>query len=143
MMIKMSTYDDMKLYNGKVYTGMLIGRSHSWTYPNGKWLETKVAPDKWEFSFDSIKRRNNSSGDNTGARIGTAFHWYIIADQKATKLDNDSYKTEMTGVKFKIGHKRPHWRAFSYDYADQPSYPDMVRHALEEALTKLRKKEQI
>lgn len=134
----MNNYDELKEYNGKVYTGMMIGSSHNWQYPNGNWIETKVAPDKWEFSFESIKRRNRASGNNTGAVKGTMFHWYILADQQATKLDNDSYQTSMTGVKFKIGHKRPYWKRFSYDYSDQISYKEKVIQVLEETLFALK-----
>jgi hypothetical protein len=105
---------------------MLIGGSHDWLYPNGHWHETKVSPDKWEFSFESIKRRKHISKNNTGAAKGTTFHWFIIADQMATKLESDSYSTVMKGFKFKIGHKRPYWRNFSYDYQDQQSYKDRV-----------------
>jgi len=130
-------YDELKMYNGKVYTGMLIGRSHDWVYPCGRWKETKVAPDKWEFSFESVKRRTRSARENTGAAKGTTYHWYIIADQKAEKLDNDSYRTLMEGVKFKIGHKRPHWRSFSYDYEDQQPYNQRVKQVLEETLGEL------
>lgn len=133
----MKTYDELKEYNGKVYTGMLIGSSHNWLYPNGKWEETKLAPDKWEFSFESIKLRNRHSAVNSGASRGTTYHWYIIADQKATKLDSDSYRTTMTGLKFKIGHRRPHWKKFSYDYADQMSYNERVKLALKEILNNL------
>ena len=134
----MSSYNDLKEYNGKVYTGMLIGRSHSWVYPEGRWKETKVAPDKWEFSFESIKKRSYQSKDNTGAKRGTMFHWYIIADQKAEKIDNDSYKTSMSGLKFKIGHKRSYWKRFSYDYEDQETYKERVIRALEETLNALK-----
>lgn len=134
----MNNYNELKEYNGKVYTGMLIGGSHNWLYPEGRWRETKVAPDKWTFSFESVKKRSFQSGDNTGARRGTIFHWYIIADQKAEKLDNDSYKTSMNGMKFKIGHKRPYWKRFSYDYDDQQSYKERVIMALEETLEALK-----
>lgn len=131
-------YDELKVYNGKVYTGMRIGGSHSWVYPEGRWKETKLAPDKWEFSFESIKKRSFQSGDNTGAAKGTTYHWYILADQKAQKMDNDSYHTMMKGLKFKIGHKRPHWRSFSYDYDDQLSYKERVIQVLEEMLSMLK-----
>lgn len=130
----MNNYDELKIYNGKIYTGMMIGSSHDWVYNNGSWHETKLAPDKWEFSYDSIKRRTRSAGDNTGASKGTIYHWYIIADQKATKLDNDSYQTKMTGLKFKLGHKRPHWKKFSYDYPEQVSYDERLKQVLEEVL---------
>lgn len=113
---------------------MLIGRSHDWVYPNGHWVETKIEPDKWKFSFESIKHRNRPSKKNTGAASGTTFHWYILADQKATKLDNDSYQTTMKGVKFKLGHKRPYWKRFSYDYDDQLSYNERVKQVLENTL---------
>jgi hypothetical protein len=132
-------YDELKMYNGKVYTGMRIGGSHSWVYPDGKWKESKVAPDKWEFSFESIKKRSFQSSDNKGAAMGTTYHWYIIADQKAQKMDNDSYRTIMNGLKFKIGHKRPHWRSFSYDYKDQLNYKEKVIKVLEETLMELKK----
>ena len=124
----------MKVYNGQLYTGMLIGAHHDWLYPNGRWHETKISPDKWEFSFESIKKRNHHSSDNTGAAKGTIFHWFIIADQMATKLDSDSYKTVMKGFKFKLGHKRPYWRKFSYDYEDQLSYNERVIQVLMETL---------
>ena len=134
----MNKYDELKKYNGEIYTGMQIGTSHNWLYPNGKWVETKVAPDKWEFTFDSLKVRNCPAGDNTGAAKGTTYHWYIIADQLATKLDNDRYETSMTGLKFKLGHRRPYWRMFSYDYEEQLSYKERVIKILEETLELLR-----
>ena len=116
---------------------MLIGGSHDWLYPNGHWHETKLAPDKWEFSFEAMKRRNHTALENTGAALGTTYHWYIIADQKATKLDSDSYQTKMTGLKFKLGHKRPYWKKFSYEYAGQMSYQDRIKLALQEILDDL------
>jgi hypothetical protein len=134
----MSNYDEIKKYNGKLYSGMQIGASHNWLYQDGRWLETKVAPDKWEFSYDSIKVRNRPAGDNTGAARGTIYHWYIVADQLATKLNNDSYRTSMKGVKFKLGHKRPYWKKFSYDYAEQLSYREMVICVLEKTLRALK-----
>jgi hypothetical protein len=44
----------------------------------------------------------------------------------------------MNGLKFKIGHKRPHWRSFSYDYEDQLSYKERVIQVLEEMLKALK-----
>jgi hypothetical protein len=109
---------------------MFIGSSHDWLYPNGKWHEIKLAPEKWKFTFESVKKRSYTSPDNSGAAKGTTYHWYILADQKATKLDNDSYQTIMEGYKFKIGHKRPYWKTFSYNYDDQLSYNEKVIKAL-------------
>ena len=44
----------------------------------------------------------------------------------------------MNGVKFKVGHKRPHWRQFSYDYPEQLSYKEKVIQILENILVKLK-----
>lgn len=133
-------YDTFKVYGKKVYTGMRVGGSHHWNYNDGKWFETKQAPNKWKFKFDSIKSRINPAPSNTGASINTQFHWYIIADQIATKIDNNSYMTSMKGVKFKVGHKRPYWKTFSYNYPEQLSYKERIIEILEEILTELKNK---
>ncbi|MFX1388946.1 MAG: hypothetical protein ACFE9Z_02655 [Promethearchaeota archaeon] len=131
-------YNSLKKYNNNIYTGMKIGHSHHWNYHDGKWFETKKEPDKWSFKFDSLKTRINSAPINTGASINTKFHWYIIADQIATKIDNNSYMTSMKGIKFKIGHKRPYWKSFSYNYPDQLSYKEKVIEILEKVLNDLK-----
>ena len=38
--------------------------------------------------------------------MGTEYHWYILAHQNVRKLDANSYTTAMTGLKFKLAHKR-------------------------------------
>ncbi|MFW9821041.1 MAG: hypothetical protein ACFFE5_15665, partial [Candidatus Thorarchaeota archaeon] len=93
-------YNSLKKYNSKVYTGMRVGLSHQWKYTDGKWYETKEEPDKWNFKFDSLKTRINFAPSNTGASINSKFHWYIIADLIATKIDENSYMTSMQGIKF-------------------------------------------
>ena len=133
-------YNNLKTYNNIKYSGMRVGGSHHWNYNNGKWHETKEAPDKWSFKFKSIKTRVNPAPNNTGASINTKFHWYIIADQIATKIDSNSYMTSMNGVKFKIGHKRPYWKAFSYTYPDQVPYKERIIKILEEILVELKNK---
>jgi len=133
-------YNSLKKYNNKVYTGMRVGNSHNWNYTNGTWYEIKKAPDRWDFKFECLKTRINPAPNNTGASINTQFHWYIIADQIATKIDNNSYMTSMKGVKFKIGHKRPYWKTFSYNYPDQLSYKERIIKILEEILTELKNK---
>lgn len=116
---------------------MKVGGSHRWNF-NGEWLETKEAPDKWEFNFKSKKTRINPTPQNTGAQIGTKFHWYIVADQIATKIDSNSYKVDMNGLKFKVGHKRPYWRTFSYDYPEQLTYKEKIIEILEYLLKELK-----
>ena len=117
---------------------MRIGGSHQWLYDNGKWFETKLTPDVWQFSFHSIKTRFQNAPINSGAKVQTKYHWYIIADQIASKLDDNSYMTDMKGFKYKIGHKRPNWRSFSYDYPEQESYKERVIKILEDTLNKLK-----
>ncbi|HZN54271.1 MAG TPA: hypothetical protein VFB67_03035 [Candidatus Polarisedimenticolaceae bacterium] len=38
--------------------------------------------------------------------VGTEYHWHILAHQNVRKLNANDYTTSMTGLKFKIAHKR-------------------------------------
>ena len=38
--------------------------------------------------------------------VGTEYHWYILAHQNVRKLDANSYTTTLTGLKYKLAHKR-------------------------------------
>lgn len=131
------SFDDIKKYRGKVYTGMPVGMSHHWIYPNGTWREEKISPDRWKIDFRSQKRRNEEAPTGSGAGEGSRYHWYILADQEAVKLDKDSYETHMYGYKFKIGHRRPHWRKWSYEYPEQDPYRTKVKNALESILSEI------
>jgi hypothetical protein len=106
MMATKSRYDEIKQFNGQRYTGMKVGRSHTWRYDPGEWKERKVTPDRWEFRYAVPKRRAGRAPEGSGAPVGTAYHWYIVADQVVTKLDANSYMTEMVGYKLKLGHRR-------------------------------------
>jgi hypothetical protein len=101
-----SSYDELKEFGGKRYTGMRVGRSHTWKYEAGDWKERKVTPDRWEFRYSVVKRRAGRAPEGSGAPVGTAYAWYIVADQVVTKLDANSYMTEMVGHKLKVAHKR-------------------------------------
>ena len=104
---------------------MAVGGSHEWNYPDGVWKETKVAPDRWGFAFTSVKGRMREAPEGSGAEIGSGFHWLIVADQKAIKTGPNNYDTTMAGAKFKVGHKRPNWGKWSYEYHDR-CYEDIV-----------------
>jgi hypothetical protein len=106
MMTARSTYDQIKEFEGKRYTGMRVGRSHKWRYDAGDWSERKVTPDRWDFRYAVVKRRAGRAPEGSGAPLGTAYHWYIVADQIVTKLDANSYMTEMVGHKLKVAHRR-------------------------------------
>jgi hypothetical protein len=99
-------YNEIKFYGGKQYTGMSVGRSHKWHYDKGDWRETKITPDLWEISFNVTKRRAGHAPEGSGATVGTEYHWYIMAHQNVRKLNKDDYSTELTGLKFKLAHKR-------------------------------------
>ncbi len=131
-------YNAIKKYKDKVYTGMSIGGSHNWNYNNGKWFEVKNAPDIWKFTFDCVKKRAIPAPEKSGVNVQTKYHWFIVANQFATKLDNDSYSTHMSGVKFKLGHKRPYWRDFSYKYPEQTPYKEKVIAILQDIIDKLK-----
>jgi hypothetical protein len=47
----------------------------------------------------------------------------------------------MHGLKYKIGHKRPYWKGFSYTYKDQKSYRQKLIEILRETLLKLEQEE--
>jgi hypothetical protein len=100
------TYDQLKEFEGKRYTGMKVGRRHRWHYDAGDWTEKKVTPDQWEFEYAVVKRRAGRAPEGSGAPVGTAYRWYILAHQVVTKLDANSYTTEMAGLKYKLAHRR-------------------------------------
>ncbi|HVG36632.1 MAG TPA: hypothetical protein VNA10_02780 [Thermoplasmata archaeon] len=84
------------------------------------------------------QRAGEERAPGSGVPVGTQYHWYILAHQRVRKIDADSYTTLMSGVKYKIAHKRPHWRKWSSEYPDQPSETEKLMHVLEETLARLR-----
>jgi hypothetical protein len=100
------TYNEYKEFEGKQYTGMKVGRSHKWYYDKGEWKEKKITPDKWEFTYDVTKRRAGHAPEGSGVPVGTEYQWYILAHQNVRKLDANNYTTSMTGLKYKLAHKR-------------------------------------
>ncbi len=58
-----------------------------------------------------------------------------------TKLNKDEYETTMHGLKYKIGHKRPYWKGFSYIYKEQKSYRQKLIEILRDTLFKLEQEE--
>jgi hypothetical protein len=99
-------YNEYKEFEGKKYTGMRVGGTHEWYYDKGEWKEKKIAPDKWEFNYSVKKTRAWQAPEGSGVPVGTEYHWYILAHQNVRKLDANSYVTSMTGLKYKLAHKR-------------------------------------
>jgi hypothetical protein len=100
------TYNEFKVFEGKKYTGMRIGGRHKWYYEKGEWNEKKVTPDRWQFTYAVPKRRAGHAPPGSGVPVGTEYHWYILAHQNVRKLDANTYSTAMTGLKYKLAHKR-------------------------------------
>ncbi len=100
------SYNDFKEYEGQRYTGMKIGRSHKWYYDKGEWKETKVTPDLWQISYAVTKRRAGRAPEGSGVPVGTEYHWYVLAHQNVAKQTANDYTTSLTGLKFKIAHRR-------------------------------------
>jgi hypothetical protein len=101
-----ATYDAFKEFEGRRYTGMRVGRGHKWNYDAGVWTETKVTPDQWEIHYAVTKRRVGRAPEGSGVPVGTGYHWYILAHQNVTKLNANDYTTSLTGMKFKLAHRR-------------------------------------
>jgi len=101
-----ASYEAIKNYNGKQYVGMQIGRSHKWYYDKGEWKDKKITPDLWEIRYAVTKRRAGKAPSGSGAPVGTGYHWYIMAHQEVIKLNADDYSTVLSGLKYKVAHKR-------------------------------------
>jgi hypothetical protein len=99
-------YNAFKEFGGRKYTGMRVGRGHIWYYHEGEWKETKITPDKWEFTYAVNKRRKGNAPEGSGVPVGTEYHWYILAHQTVKKLNANDYTTSMTGMKYKLAHRR-------------------------------------
>lgn len=100
------SYNRFKEFDGRQYSGMSVGRSHKWYYDQGEWKETKITPDLWQLHYAVTKRRAGKAPEGSGAKVGTGYHWMILAHQTVVKLNSDDYSTVMTGLKQKIAHKR-------------------------------------
>src|SRR5215204_1166181 len=100
------TYNEFKDFEGRQYSGMKVGRSHKWYYDKGEWKETKITPDLWEISYAVTKRRAGKAPEGSGVPVGTEYHWYILAHQNVRKLNANDYTTSLTGLKYKLAHKR-------------------------------------
>ena len=100
------SYNEFKDFEGQRYTGMKIGRSHKWYYDRGEWKEKKITPDLWQVNYAVTKRRAGRAPEGSGVPVGTEYHWYVLAHQNTAKQSANDYTTSLTGLKFKIAHKR-------------------------------------
>ncbi|RAH82203.1 hypothetical protein BO86DRAFT_418634 [Aspergillus japonicus CBS 114.51] len=98
-------YNALKSFNGHVYSGMVVGGSHTWKYDEGTWKETKKEPDLWRIDYHTNKRRAKRAPEGSGAPVGTEYHWLIIGHQHVKKVDAKTYETHLTGSKYKLAYK--------------------------------------
>ncbi|KTC85008.1 hypothetical protein [Legionella brunensis] len=61
-----ASYNKFKEFEGKRYTGMKVGRSHSWIYDKGQRKETKMTPDERETNYAVAKRRKGIAPEGSG-----------------------------------------------------------------------------
>jgi hypothetical protein len=101
-----ASYNAVKNFQGRRYTGMKVGRGHTWNYDAGQWKETKITPDEWSFTYAVTKRRKGKAPEGSGVPVGTEYHWYILAHQIVKKLDANDYSTSLEGTKYKLAHRR-------------------------------------
>lgn len=107
--VGMSYYDDEKSYGSAKFHGMKVGGVHRWTYPDGQWQERKLAPDRWDLTFTSLKRRNRRAPAGSGAEVGSGYHWLIVAHQWVDKLDANTYATQTEGTKYLVAFRKADW----------------------------------
>lgn len=124
-------YGDPKQHAGRTYRGMRVGGTHRWTYPDGEWAERKVAPDRWDVTFTSLKRRKRRAPARSGAETGSGYHWLIVAHQWVEKLDANTYSTQMEGVKSLVAFRKPGWPAWNTQFRNAK------RHARERTIAAL------
>jgi hypothetical protein len=60
----------------------------------------------WEIEYAVTKRRAGKAPEGSGVPVGTEYHWYIMAHQHVRKIDANSYTTSLTGLKYKLAHRR-------------------------------------
>jgi hypothetical protein len=129
-------YNEYKEFEGRKYTGMKVGGTHQWNYERGEWREKKTAPDKWEFTYATNKRRAWNAPEGSGVPVGTEYHWYVLAHQNVRKLDANSYTTSMTGFKYKLAHKRVGKERWS---STENAQRERVIQILEELIAQLKR----
>ena len=49
---------------------MRVEGAHHWYYERGEWKEKKIAPDRWEFTYATNKRRAWNAPEGSGVPVG-------------------------------------------------------------------------
>lgn len=131
-------YQDPKEHAGRSYHGMKVGGTHRWSYPDGEWKEKKLEPNRWHVEFTSLKRRKRRAPRGSGAELGSGYHWLVVAHQWVTKLDANTYATQMEGEKYLIAFKKPDWGGWNTELRGRKGARQKTIQALEDALERVR-----
>lgn len=131
-------YGEEKESGGLRYRGMRVGGVHRWTYPDGKWTERKVTPQRWDVAFTSRKVRRNKAPDNSGAEVGSGYHWLVVAHQWVGKMDDNTYATHLEGTKHLLAFRKAGWQGWTTQQRGHTSARLRAIMALEELVAELR-----
>lgn len=99
---------EMSIYNKK---GVPKGYTHDWHYKDNRFVETKIGPGTWKIYQGQSKHRNHSAPSGSGLPIGSELLWKFNTTQRMKKVDKDSYRGYMKGIKKLVKVKIPKYRA--------------------------------
>jgi len=116
------TFNNLKIFGGRYYSGMTVGTGHKWQYLNGTWTELKRDVENYDILFECQKHRIgylNQRGEwqdtskwpnreGTGAAVGTRYRYAILAIQEVEKISCSDYTTRMIGEKIISDYCYPH-----------------------------------
>ena len=94
-----------------------------------------MTPDEWTFDYAVKKRRAGKAPKGSGVPIGTEYHWYIVGHQNVRKLNANIYSTALSGIKFKVAHKRAAKGKWS---VSEPTQKKRIIRFLEEMIEDLK-----
>lgn len=118
--------------------GTQVGGPQMWSYPDGKWTERKLTPQRWDVAFTSLQRRRRRAPEGSGAEVGSGHHWLVVAHQWAGKMDANTYATHLEGSKHLLGIRKPGWNGWSTQQEGHKSARVRTIAILEELITELR-----
>ncbi|KNC49768.1 uncharacterized protein AMSG_11934 [Thecamonas trahens ATCC 50062] len=142
------SYNQRKVHNGKLYSGMRVGSTHRWNYsdaalevsemkaPAGDSSLGVLTPMQSQLAYEAVKSRLNAAPIGSGAAVNTIYHWFLVTELAFGDASDDGKVTSATlrGPKFKLAHKRPHWRKFSAEYSGNTPVPRKRIECLESLL---------
>lgn len=88
---------------------MPVGGQHNWNYSDTTFLENPSSMHEAQalmgvdVRYDSVKTRARKAPKNSGAGVGTVYHWHIVADLTMKPAKNgQGIAIEIKGQKYKV-----------------------------------------